>query len=250
MGRRGDVPVGWFCRRRPAIGSLAGGTPALHRQLTTRGGREGSRGRLRTNCPQCKRPTAQQKGLGDRVARATSGGQVTPSGPGQGTGGGTQALGGLGWQGEDRGAESGGKGRKCGPGSVSRASPAGRLPPAFMLRSPSKPALPTASSSSSSSAAEAGSRGSGRPLQQACSSLGRRWQTGSPDFQWGPGARLQQAGVWHRWAPWPGPQCQDSTLCAAAFFRLPQLWEAASRPVGSGSPESRFSGEEEAQLGG
>lgn len=37
------------------------------------------------------------------MARATSGGQVTPSGPGQGTGGGTQALGGLGWQGEDRG---------------------------------------------------------------------------------------------------------------------------------------------------
>lgn len=41
-----------------------------------------------------------------------------------------------------------------------------------------------------------------------------------------PPARLQQAGVWHRWAPWPGLQCQDSTFFAAALFYLPPLGPA------------------------
>lgn len=47
--------------------------------------------------------------------------------------------------------------------------------------------------------------------------------------------------MWHRWAPWPGRQCQDSTLFAAALTQLSQLCAVAPH-------ESQFSREEEAQL--
>lgn len=47
--------------------------------------------------------------------------------------------------------------------------------------------------------------------------------------------------MWHGWAPWPGQQCQDSTLFAAALTQLSQLCAVAPH-------ESQFSREEEAQL--
>lgn len=118
------------------------------------------------------------------------------------------------------------------------------LLPAFRGRRPQQPALPTAACAAHRRPyPQQLRRGQGlrKALKQACFLLGRRWQTVSSFPSAGSGARLQQAGMWHRWAPWPGRQCQDSTLFAAALTQLSQLCAVAPH-------ESQVSREEEAQL--
>lgn len=112
------------------------------------------------------------------------------------------------------------------------------LLPAFRGRRSQQPAMPTGGLILSS--------GDGcvcvcvclrKALKQASFLLGRHWQTVSSFLSAGSGARLQQAGMWHRWAPWPGRQCQDSTLFAAALTQLSQLCAVA--PQSPSSPGRR-----------